>query len=222
MKSFGLVILVLIAFPVVIFCQDHKAIDPSDIVSLKQVSEARISPDGSLIAYVITTPTPAGEHHNSRIWLVPTDGKSKARMFVVGAGSESSPRWSPDGQSLAFLSDRENPLAKDKEFHFSLTDTDNRKDLEAPEKKPGAADESESKPTQQIWLISLHGGEAVPITNIYGGVKSFEWSKDGKALAFIRTDQDTKEEAERKRRKEDHIEVDRNYKFDRLWVYTFL
>jgi dipeptidyl aminopeptidase/acylaminoacyl peptidase len=221
MKRPGLVILLLIALPVVTFCQDHKVIDPSDIVSLKQVSEARISPDGSLIAYVVDTPVPAGEHHNSHIWLVPTDGKSKARMFVVGAGSDSSPRWSPDGQSLAFLSDRENPLAKDKEFHFSLIDTDNRKDLEAPEKKPGAADESESKPTQQIWLISLHGGEAAPITNIYGGVKSFEWSKDGKALAFIRTDQDTKEEAERKRRKEDHIEVDRNYKFDRLWVYTF-
>jgi dipeptidyl aminopeptidase/acylaminoacyl peptidase len=91
--------------------------------------------------------------------------------------------------------------------------------LEMPEKKAGAAEEPENRP-KQIWLIPLQGGEATPITNINGGVKSFEWSKDGSAIAFIRTDQDTKAELERKSKKEDHVEVDRNYKYDRLWIYT--
>jgi dipeptidyl aminopeptidase/acylaminoacyl peptidase len=68
-------------------------------------------------------------------------------------------------------------------------------------------------------MIPLHGGEAVPLTAIRGGVKSFKWSPDGTRLAFVRKDQDTKEEEERKQRKKDEIEVDKNYKFDRLWVY---
>ena len=199
--------------------QERKVVDPVDLVNLKHVSDARISPDGSLIAYVVHTPVPAPEHPNAHIWLVATDGKSPAQLFVAGNGADSSPRWSPDGTSLAFLSDRENPFEKDKSFHFSIVGAQDRKDLETPEKKPDASEGTERK--EQIWLISLGGGEARPITNIPGGVKSFEWSKDGKAIAFIRTDQDTKEEAERKRRKEDHIEVDRNYKFDRLWIYSF-
>jgi dipeptidyl aminopeptidase/acylaminoacyl peptidase len=211
--------LLLLAGAAAAVSQEHKVVDPVDLVSLKHVSEARISPDGSLIAYVVHTPVPAPEHPNAHIWLVATDGKTTARLFVAGNGADSSPRWSSDGTSLAFLSDRENPFEKDESFHFSIVGAEDRKDLEPPEKRPDAGERADRQ--QQIWLISLQGGEATPITNIPGGVKSFEWSKDGKAIAFIRTDQDTKEEAERKRRKEDHIEVDRNYKFDRLWIYSF-
>lgn len=220
MKRFCLVFALLIACSGITFGQERKVVDPVDILNLKQPSNARVSPDGSLIAYVVNTPVPSGEHRNSHIWLVSTDGNSQARVFVLGGGSDSSPRWSPDGKSLAFLSDRQNPLEKDKAFHFSVIGADGRHDLEAPENKQGAVEDHDAKPSQQIWLISLQGGEATPLTDIYGGVKSFEWSKDGEALAFIRTDQDTKEEVERKRRKEDQIEVDKNYKFDRLWIYT--
>lgn len=221
MKRLGLAFAFLIACSGITLGQERKVVDPVDILNLKQLSNARVSPDGSSIAYVVNTQVLSGEHRNSHIWLVSTGGSSQARLFVLGGGSDSSPRWSPDGKSLAFLSDRQNPLAKDKAFHFSVIGADDRQDMEAPESKPGAVEEHDAKPSQQIWLISLQGGEAIPVTDIYGGVKSFEWSKDGKALAFIRTDQDTKEEIERKRRKEDQIEVDKNYKFDRLWIYTF-
>jgi Tol biopolymer transport system component len=161
----------------------------------------------------------AGDRRNSQIWLVPSDGGTPARAFVTGGVSNSSPRWSPDGSTLAFLTDRENSSAKNRTFQFSIVGAEDRKDIAPPETKPGAPEEKPAKPVNQIWLISLHGGEAIPLTAIPGGVKKFKWSKDGKQLAFVRTDQDTKEEAERKQRKEDHIEVDANYKFDRLWVY---
>ena len=201
--------------------QERKVVDPVDLVNLKHVSDARISPDGSLIAYVVHTPVAVPAPPSSHIWLVSTDGKSPARLFVAGNGEDTSPRWSPDGRSLAFLSDRENPFEKDKSFHFSVTGAEDRKDMQAPDKKPGGTDGTDAKHTPQIWLIALQGGEARPLTNIYGGVKSFEWSKEGKALGFIRTDQDTKEETDRKNRKEDHLEVNKDYKYDRLWVYTF-
>jgi dipeptidyl aminopeptidase/acylaminoacyl peptidase len=199
--------------------QDRKVIEPADLVSLKQVSDPQISPDGNMVAYVVTTPVPAGEHHNAHIWIVSTDSKTEARPFAFSSAADTSPRWSPDGKVLAFLSDRENPSRKDPAFHFSIVGADDRKDLLKDDEKPGTVERREAKPSAQIWMISLQGGEAVPLTDIPGGVKRFKWSKDGKRLAFVRTDQDTKEEKERKERKHDEIEVDKNYKFDRLFVF---
>ena len=196
--------------------EDRKVVSPKDLVNLKSVSDPQISPDGSLVAYVITTPVPAGQHKNAHIWLVATDGKSAVRLFAFSNGSDTSPKWSPDGRSLAFLSDRENPMVKDSSFRFTIVDAKDRKDLFRRDKKK-SSDDAES--ASQIWIISLAGGEATPLVDIPGGVKSFKWSRDGKQLAFVRKDQDTKEEADRKERKEDHIEVDKNYKFDRLWLY---
>jgi dipeptidyl aminopeptidase/acylaminoacyl peptidase len=199
--------------------QDRKVIEPADLVSLKQVSDPQISPDGNMVAYVVTTPVPAGERHNAHIWIVSTDSKTEARPFAFSSAADTSPRWSPDGKVLAFLSDRENPSRKDPAFHFSIVGADDRKDLLKDDEKPGTVERREAKPSAQIWMISLQGGEAVPLTDIPGGVKRFKWSKDGKRLAFVRTDQDTKEEKERKERKHDEIEVDKNYKFDRLFVF---
>ena len=214
-----LVALFLLATAGVLPGQNPKSFDPVDLVNLKTVRDPQISPDGNVIAYVVETPMPAAERRNSQIWLVPSGGGSPARPFVTGGVSNSSPRWSPDSLSLAFLSDRDNSLAKNHTFPFTIVGAEDRNDLAPPDTKPGTPEEKPVKPVNQIWLISLRGGEATPLTAIPGGVKKFKWSGDGKLLAFIRTDQDTKQEVERKQRKEDHLEVDRNYKFDRLWVY---
>ena len=71
----------------------------------------------------------------------------------------------------------------------------------------------------QLWWISLSGGEAEPLTYLPGGVRSFQWSPDGKSIAFIRTDTDTPEERERKQSKNDQNLINRDYKYDRLWIY---
>jgi len=214
-----LVALFLLAGAAILPGQDRKSFDPIDLVNIKSVHDPQISSDGKVVAYVVETPMPAGERRNSQIWLVPSDGSSPARPFVTGGVSNSSPRWSPDSSSLAFLSDRENSSAKNRTFQFSIVGAEDQKDLAPPDIKPGTPEEKPARPVGQIWLISLRGGEASPLTAIPGGVKKFKWSADGKRLAFVRTDQDTQQEVERKQRKEDHIEVDANYKFDRLWVY---
>jgi len=165
---------------------------------------------------VVEIPGKSGAQKNAHIWLVPTDKKTLARNFVLSDRTDTSPRWSPDGQTLAFISDRSNPFAEhgNDGFVFQLAGAESRPDL-AWQRSGDEANKNE----RQIWAISLAGGEAYPLTNIPGGVKSFKWSEDGKSIAFIRTDADTKEEAERKKRKQDQILVDRNYHFDRLWVY---
>lgn len=194
-----------------------KTIQPSDIVDLRRVSDPQISPDGKTIAYVVDISVKAGEHRNAHIWLVSSDGKVTARPFIMSAQSDTSPRWSPDGKVIAFLSDRANPMAETTgpNSRLRLKGAGGRKDLTEWVYK-----EEVHKHTPQIWALSITGGEAYPLTEIPGGVKSFKWSRDGKFIAFIRRDGETQEEKERKDCKEDQIRVDHDYHFERLWIYN--
>jgi dipeptidyl aminopeptidase/acylaminoacyl peptidase len=59
--------------------------------------------------------------------------------------------------------------------------------------------EGESQPPQ-IYLISLKGGEAVPLTDLPAGAGGHSWSPDGRTIAFLSTTND--EDLEKKRKKE--------------------
>jgi dipeptidyl aminopeptidase/acylaminoacyl peptidase len=198
--------------------QDLQTVTPDAIANLHAVSDAQISPDGDKVLYVVETPVKAGDHKNAHIWITGADGNGDGRPFLSSAGADTSPRWSPDGQSIAFLSDRENPWTAGTTsafFRFTITDTGGRKDLE----KPKADKVSTQKPQMQIWIASVSGGEALPITDIWGGVKAFEWSKDGERIAFIREDQDPPDERARKEQKRDDYVMDKDFHFARLWIY---
>ncbi len=198
-------------------CADPlKTVQPADIVDIRKVSDPQISPDGKLVAYVVELPVKSGEQKNAHIWLVGTDALAPEHPFVMSAQSDTSPRWSPDGRVLAFLSDRPNPLARqpDGAFLFKMLGAEGRSDLD----EPRSAGENQ-KHDEQIWAIGLGGGEAYPLTGIPGGVRSFKWSRDGKSIAFVRRDADSKAEKDRKEHKNDYVVADAEYHFDRLWIY---
>jgi dipeptidyl aminopeptidase/acylaminoacyl peptidase len=80
-------------------------VTPDDYFRLGYVGEPRISPDGRWIAYTVETQDLEADESSSRIWMVPAAGGDPIPLSAEGEDS-SSPRWSPDGKHLGFLSSR--------------------------------------------------------------------------------------------------------------------
>ncbi len=72
---------------------------PDDLGRLRLPSDPRLAPDGRAVAFVVTCIDLEEDRYNHQIWL--WDGE-EAAPFTAGR-ADTSPRWSPDGEWLAFL-----------------------------------------------------------------------------------------------------------------------
>ena len=77
-----------------------------DFIGLGRVTDPQISPDGKTVAFVVTYHNKIENKTNSNLYLVPTDGGT-VKQLTSAKGANNSPRWMPDGQSIAFISTRD-------------------------------------------------------------------------------------------------------------------
>jgi dipeptidyl aminopeptidase/acylaminoacyl peptidase len=171
-----------------------------DMMALKNVGGAAISPNGALVVYTVSGwehpnanpvrgDSARGDKHEQRshLWLVSTDGAQPPRQITFSERGESQPAWSPDGSMIAFVSAR------------------------------GAASGDE-QPKGQIHLLRLDGGEGQKLTDVKEGVTGFSWSPDGKRIAFLSVDSLPKDtEAARKRRDDPQV-FEGDMRLSHVWV----
>ena len=150
---------------------------PDDLYRLRVATEPRLSPDGSRVAFTVQTVAPGKDGYRHAIWAVDADG-GEPRRLTIGARHDTHARFSPDGRTLAFLSDRRLQV----------------------EEEPTAGDAKEREDGQQIHLLPLDGGEASRLTDLPRGVRAHEWAPDGRRLLALSTSHAATREEDAKRR----------------------
>ena len=84
--------------------QEKRAITFDDMIAMHRIAEAELSRDGKWVAYTIATPDLDANRNATNIWMTPFAGGDAIQL--TRTGKDSSPKWSPDGKTLAFLSAR--------------------------------------------------------------------------------------------------------------------
>ena len=110
--------------------ESDKSFGVEEYLALKDISEVALSPEGHFIAYTITSNDLEKDDQKSVVWMIPAAGGDAVRMSSVDS-SASSPKWSPDGKSLAILSDRKDEI--DQVWLFDRRGGDAQKLTELPQ-----------------------------------------------------------------------------------------
>ncbi|MGH9800172.1 MAG: alpha/beta hydrolase family protein, partial [Blastocatellia bacterium] len=104
-KTFWL-FFVIASLALAAFAQSKRPIAFDDLISMKRVADAQISPDGKWVAYVVNVVDKQANRGKRSVWVVPISGGA-AKQLITSSRNDDTPRWSADGKWIAFLSSRD-------------------------------------------------------------------------------------------------------------------
>jgi dipeptidyl aminopeptidase/acylaminoacyl peptidase len=166
-----------------------------------------LSPDGNSVLVSTTRPDWPGKRWRKDIWLAKP---GEPQRLLTQTGHESSPRWSPDGRWIAFLSDRKVEALPDecpreivnspKEEECEPSKPERPKTPKSETEKPSPekpkalsgrdaeddAEDENDKEVAQLYVMSVAGGEPIVITAGREEVHAYAWSPDSSTLYVAR------------------------------------
>jgi len=152
-----------------------------DVINQESARSFTISPDGHWVLWVKSIPNHNKDRRVSHIFLSSLGTEELTIQLTRGQESEFSPKWSPSGQLISFLSAR-----KGKEEKKEIS---------------GA----------QIWLMNREGGEPWPVTQLQFGVRSYDWLDDDHLLILAREKRYLREEKKKKRKDTSFVAEDQEH-----------
>ncbi len=108
MKRFAYSCFILVTVVSISAYAQKRNITEKDIFDFVWVGDPQVSPDGLAVAFVKVTVNAAKTNYDTSIWSVSTSGNAQPIRLTRGS-RDTSPRWSPDGRSLAFVRGSETP-----------------------------------------------------------------------------------------------------------------
>jgi dipeptidyl aminopeptidase/acylaminoacyl peptidase len=191
-----------------------KLLTPEASLNLRSISDLQFSPDGARVAFVVAEP-PKGERRARHIWLYEKESGA-VRQFTFSGKDETSPRWSPDGKQIAFLSNRDDEqqiyvmradggeaaaVTKGKRSVRSFAWSPDGKQIAylAPDAK-SATEEKKDKDKDdarvvdkidkqpRLWLLTLATSEAKALTDSKWEISELAWLKTDNRLVVSATD----------------------------------
>ena len=162
---------------------DHPPLQLQDVFELEFASDPQITPDGMHVVYVRNSFDILTDRQRSRIWYVGTQPGSKHEAGISGPGNSTSPRISPDGQTLAFLSQTETGDSKRTDIFVRSSNTGVVSRLTQLPRKP--ADLSWSPDGTKLAFSMLVPKKRAPSVAIPAKPKGATWADPPKFIDRI-------------------------------------
>ena len=195
-------------------------------IDIREPSDLQFSPDGRFVAFTVQEPPTASKPAQRHVWVLDTASR-EVRQWTNSSHSESTPRWSPDGGTLAFLSDREDTmqiwllpagggealkLTSGKNAVSTYHWSPDGKRIAFLAAEPRTADEEKKQKDQddarvidvdrkpvRIWTVDVAGKAVKQVTAGAWEFREFEWLRDGSGFLASGTDRPTDEHRGRER-----------------------